>query len=237
MKMLLEEKVVTTKELEDILEIPSQFINSYLKINEEVNNMFYKRIGKTFGLTLKGCLKHLPSLAKDYDSFMNVINLFYETKTDGEEEKEYKEMYEELLAKYESLTEKVAIFARECLADISEVPEIIDNVEEPSNSKKTNYVKNTEMLPEKTDAEKEWSGRIAKETKEKAAKNGTNTSSLMRNIYRIMRDEYGIVFDQDKKELRESFDIDEDAHISTLYIVSTNDQYRSIYESILETRY
>lgn len=233
MRVIENENTISTKELEDVLGIPANYIYSYLNINEDIGNEFVKKYGKGLYLTLKGVLKHLPNLTKNYDYFNKVVDMFYNNSSNYEEE------YNAIIEKYNCLVEKVKLltdaFSNVVEEEIEKPIKINENISEVKPSK--NYVKNTDLLPEKTEAEKKWCDKITKISKEKAKKNNLVISTLMRKIYTIMRNEYGIVFEQDKKNLRDIYEIDDDAHISTLYVVATNEKYRSIYESILETRY
>lgn len=214
--------------MEEILEIPSGYINSYLNMNEEIGNQFCKKCGRALYLTLKGVIKHGTSITKDVEKLKEIVYMFYNDECSNN----IIENYYNLLDSYNSLVKEIG--------KLNNRFEIIEN--KPSclggvNEKSKKAIKNSDLLPKKTDLEREWSDKITKMTKEKAAKNEMNISTLMKKIYMIMKTEYGVVFEQDKKDIRNLYNLDDDAHISTLYVVVTNDKYRSIYQSILETRY
>ena len=108
-----------------------------------------------------------------------------------------------------------------------------NNVEVTKVVKKPKYHKNSKFLPTLTDDEINWQKNAIKTAKDKAAELDSTLSATLRRVYGRMTNVYGIVFDQEKKDIKSMFNIDTDEHMSTLYVITVSEQLRSLFDSIL----
>lgn len=161
---------------------------------------------------------------KDYRKIAGVLS---EMAASQEEDSEYKQKYENLLADVNELY-LVQKSMESCFDKISRSVS-------PKKPKKKEYKKNDECLPEISPEEAAWIRDMQKRIGTLAQKENLPFSNVLQKIYSKMRGVYGIVFEQVKKDFFEQNQIDEKTEITTLRLVTYHPDLRSIFGSIVGT--
>lgn len=179
-------------------------------------------------INLRTIIYLMQVFKKDIGLWEKVIETMYESTVIDTYEDKYNELCQSLLTLCN--THNIS-------TSINEEDEIdnIENVDSESTkvTKKAKYYKNSKLLPTLTEDEMNWQKDAIEKTKEKAAKLDSTLSGTLRRIYGRMTNVYGIVFDQEKKDIKNMFNIDEEEHMSTLYVITVSEQLRSLFDGIL----
>lgn len=98
-----------------------------------------------------------------------------------------------------------------------------------------NYERDRKFLPTADEETKKWTGQMTKLLRENTDVLQYPTVSLnMKAVYTKMRDVYGIVFEQERKEFVEKYHLDECLKISIMRLIQEKQELQSLFESILE---
>ena len=161
---------------------------------------------------------------KDISLWTTIIEAMYDNNNN------YEEKYTNLCVALKNL----------CMELDKDTDPIIDDTDDLLNAelnntttKKKTYLKNSKLLPALTEEETIWQQNALDLVKEKAKKASKPPASFLRIIYGIMTHTYNIAFDKEKTDIRNMFNLDEDEHISNLYVVTVSVEFRSIFDSVL----
>lgn len=108
-----------------------------------------------------------------------------------------------------------------------------------NNKKSKTYYEKTKIFPEYTTDEKAWQKRMSLLAKDKVlliqeqSNKKTTATILIKQVYKIMTNNYGIVWAQSKKELLETLDLPKETYVSIYRIITYEPDLRSIFEPIL----
>lgn len=126
-------------------------------------------------------------------------------------------------------------------ANVQNVPAVTGTrslIKDQGRGKYNSYEQDAKLLPKASDAAKAWCGRmntIMKANKELLNNAYGSPSLTMKHIYTKMRNVYGIVFEQEKKDFVKDYNLDENLTISKMRLIQEKENLMSIYQSILET--
>lgn len=232
------QKCVDADVLAEMLEIPKQVLcwtiehESQLTAQED-----YFRIGRQNAqqINFKALIYALDKFCENYNKKLEILRRYIGEPRKSEEN--YKVKYEELKAVHEELIKNIktsiniALTAAPAINDTSNENTI--SADTTPQKMKSVYKRNSDLLPALSENEKKWQKNIVGLTRKAAELTNGRPANLMQQIYRKITAKYGIVFDQEKKELKEQYNIDIDAHMSTLYVVTKSEQLRSIYQAIV----
>ena len=93
--------------------------------------------------------------------------------------------------------------------------------------------KNSDLLPSLSDEEADWADRVRAAVRAKRDSLGIPNAQVYHIIYQVMRNKYGIVFEQTRKEFLEQHNLPADTAINTFRLVTYDAQLRSIFQGIL----
>ncbi|MBQ8218551.1 MAG: hypothetical protein IJZ79_02275 [Bacilli bacterium] len=217
--------------ISETINVPKDVLIYHISENENLISLkdyvnYGKLIAKHVGI--RTIIYLTQCFNKDITLWQNIIEMMYESaNTDNIDNK-----YQSLCKSLRELcnTHNIDIESSEDI-DTDEDIEVDEN-ELETNKKKT-YRKNSKYLPTLTEEETTWQRNAVDKAREKAKARNSTLSATLRIIYSKMTNVYGIVFDQEKKDIRNMFNIDEDEHMSTLYVVTVSAQLRSLFECIL----
>ena len=105
--------------------------------------------------------------------------------------------------------------------------------------KSKTYYEQTKIFPEYTTDEEAWQERMSLLAKNKVLliqeqfNKKTTATILIKRVYKIMTNNYGIVWAQSKKELLEILDLPKETYVSIYRIITYEPDLRSIFEPIL----
>lgn len=91
------------------------------------------------------------------------------------------------------------------------------------------------LLPSLTEEEAEFKKTAADLLKKKAGELGIPANSVLHIVYRVMRDKYGYVFEQKKKDYISRWGLDESTKLSTLHVIIAGEDAmcREVFMSVL----
>lgn len=249
-KALNGQKCVDAEILAEKLGVPKQVLCWTIENEPQLEyQKDYSRVGKqnAQNIGFKALIYALDKFCQDYNKKIEILSIYMNT-ADSPDELNYKERYEKLKFAYDKLIsdiQNVLTNASSTHNESSVTPSVTEPVSdantpttEPETPKKqTHYKSNSKYLPELIEDEKAWQKEYTNLTKKTAAIANTTPTYIMKQVYAKMTKVYGIVFDQEKKDLRNKFNIDENEHISTLYTITVSPQLRSLYQAILKDLY
>ena len=114
--------------------------------------------------------------------------------------------------------------------------QVEDLIRRTNNSKNTSYVKPKASLSITTnDPELEWINKIKSSIKDFILwyKLDTNTSKVLTEVATRMRDIYGFVYEQSKKEYKYNIPHSDDEDIKFLQVIYNSGIYKDIFENLL----
>lgn len=234
MRIVRKEKgnCVSTKDLSAELGVPNDVIRWHIEKLEEKDGLikgedFLVERNSAYYLFAPGVvwLAHTLNI-KDYRRVADILSEMA-TIQETDQNNEYKQKYERLLADVNEL-----YLAQKSMESCFEK---ISQSLYQKGSKKKEYKKNDECLPEVSSDEVSWTKDMQKRINVLAKKEGLPFSNELQKIYSKMRGVYGIVFEQVKKDFFEQNQIDEGTEITMLRLVTYHPELRSIFESILGT--
>lgn len=208
------EKILKLSHVAELISVPEHAIKTLAALAEKRDHIgkgAFITVEENTYVSLKGVLFLYQKFGTmdDYEAYHKLIQEFFNT---GENNSLVAEL-KVLIAKYDAMEQ-------------NEVP-----VQKRENSYYQSYLP---MLPSATEEAKKWYGKMVKIIKENMDYLQLNFSNVLRTIYRTMRNVYGFVYEQSRKDFIEKYHLDEDAKISKIRIIQEDEQLMSIFQSILE---
>lgn len=120
---------------------------------------------------------------------------------------------------------------------IDQIRKIINGAPEPTEEKapKRRYSPQTTVdLPSLTNEEKEWYNDVIEKVKIIGKTKGNTFSGTLRKIYKYMNVNYGVVWTQCMKEVREKYDTEPEAKISKMRCIIEDETLRSIFSCLVD---
>lgn len=224
------EKVLPVQEVAEVLDMSDSYVKSFINMTRnkeaECKNYFVEvtENGKReVYVSAAGMLYLFHKLAEPRDcaKFLPLLGKYFEDTSN-----EIMDDLKALVAKYGNVPNVPAVTGTRSL------------IKDQGRGKYNSYEQDAKLLPKASDAAKSWCGRmntIMKTNKELLNKAYGSPSLTMKHIYTKMRDVYGIVFEQEKKDFVKDYNLDENLTISKMRLVQEKENLMSIYQSILET--
>ena len=224
------EKVLPVQEIAEALDIPDYTVKSFINMlkNREIESKNYfvettENGKREVYISAAGTLYLYHKLGdpKDCVKFLPLLGKYFEDNSN--------EMLSDLKAlvnKYTTVQETPAVTGKRSL------------VKDYGRGTYNSYEQDAKLLPEANDAAKTWCGRmnaIMKKNKDLLNKAYGSPSLTMKHIYTKMRNVYGIVFEQEKKDFLKAYHLDDKLTVSKMRLVQEKEKLMSIYQSILET--
>lgn len=130
----------------------------------------------------------------------------------------------------------ISLFYNEDKAKIEQIRQIVSvSNSEEIPVKKIYTAVTTAELPRLSNEEKEWYNNETRKIKEIVQKHNVGNFSLTcRRIYKYMTKNYGVVWEQCTKEVREKYDTEPDAKISKIRCVIEDETLKSIFSSLVD---
>lgn len=225
---------ISEKELAESLGVPVEVITwnitSFAEQDGLVEGIHYAKQARRYHLSAPAVLWLASKLGltgiDKCEKVYEVIRLL----NDGE-----KEGFDKLQARYNKLQKQLNDYynAKEAADKLFNS---VVNVASGKSLKPRPIKKNSENLPDLTPEESAWESDTTARLKEYVRNRNDNStfSSWLVKIYGIMTREYGVVFDQEKKELKDKFKLDEEEHVSTMRLITYEPRLRSLFTPILE---
>lgn len=224
------EKVLPVQEVAKALDMPDVSVkgfinviknreaeckNYFVEVTEDGKREVYVSAAGTLYLYHKlgeprDCVKFLPLLGRYFEDTSN-----------------------EILCDLKSLVEKYTV-EQQTPTVTGTTPLVKDH----GRGKYNTYEKDAKLLPEASSEAKAWCGRMTslmKKNKDLLNKEYGSTSLVMKHIYVKMRDVYGIVFEQERKDFLKDYHLDDTLTVSKMRLVQEKENMMSLYQSILET--
>lgn len=226
------ENYVDADILSEMLHVPKQVLCWTIENEPQmICGEDYRAAGKqkAQNIGLKALIFVLDKFCSDYNAKANILSAYMYS---GNSKTESESAYAELQQKHEKLTSVI-------MDALQKWGQKTENAENNKKTKTPNqkYKRNSNQLPELTEEESTWQKEMSDLLQKTAAKLNTTPMTVMHRIYSKMTNTYGVVFSEEKKSARYANELDDGEHVSTLYIVTKNKQYRSIYGSILQDMY
>lgn len=243
--------MISVSSISEQLDIPPEVIDWNI-YNFETEHCFSKtgdfvKKDKVSWMSLKVFLYLITerNISKNYKTIEIVIENYYD---DGSKKNSVKEA-EEMSRDFEVIR---AIAGKYCAVEKKQKPKAVkvlspefstratSSDEKQKDTPRKNYPTYAQTkalkaaVPELPEDIKNKNRTITESLKKYANEHGGTLSLLLRQIYKKMRDTYGIVFEQEEKEMREKYNIDKDIPLSTMRVASENAMTWSIFKSIAE---
>lgn len=224
------EKVFPVQEVAKALDMPDVSVKGFINViknkEAECKNYFVEvtEDGKReVYVSAAGTLYLYHKLAEPRDcvKFLPLLGRYFEDTSS------------EILCDLKSLVEKYTV-EQQTPTVTGTTPLVKDH----GRGKYNTYEQDAKLLPEASDEAKAWCGRMTslmKKNKDLLNNEYGSTSLAMKHIYVKMRDVYGIVFEQEKKDFLKDYHLDDKLTVSKMRLVQEKENLMSIYQSILET--
>lgn len=256
------ERMIALKELSEMTGVEESLATAVFNLNicSFVENKDYMKKNSSIEVSIPACILLLPSLTRDMSKIESIINeltkspeqVYLEERLEIFESKMIERMdslyksvknsYSMLLDEKLAVKEKLDRVKPTAIAPVKKetVVSMIPHYEPPQNLGRTNRkniitnAKGSRKYPYASEDTINWMEKMEKSIIDTAhLRTGYGFSHIVNHVYKIMRDKYGFVSDQEKKNVRDRYNLDS-CNASTFFCIADDKQWRSIFTALLE---
>ena len=236
-KNVLTKRMVSIKTVAEIIDVPVDVIKWNIeKFAEEEGiaaNNDYCFSWKQYWVSLPALLWLVNKVQyKDYAVISNMVEELMKVET-PEPDNTAAQTLADSVAKLVEVQEALKL-SQETVSDLmSGIKSGIKKADKIEKKEKPTNRRNSAFLPALTVEQEEWYRKLSAVADMKSKETGIMSSKLFSMAYGVMRSNYGVVFEQTKKDYLYENNLPQETEITTLRLIIYHDDLRSILWGIM----